>query len=1085
MTKADAPAFYITGGTLPADASSYVERQADKDLLAALLAGEYCYVLNTRQMGKSSLMIRTAAKLRDVGLTIAILDLTAIGQNLSPEQWYDGLIISLAEQLDLEKPLETFWQENRQLGPLQRFLGAIQKVILPHHTSRIVIFVDEIDAVRSLPFPADEFFAGVRALYNARTESADAARITFCLLGVATPADLITETRMSPFNVGRRIAITDFTEAEAAPLAALLPGGQSTLRRVLWWTGGNPYMTQRLCEAVAITGEAGQVDHLCESLFLTKAAQESDDNLAFVRNRLLRSEADLASLLEMYQRVRAGRRVPDDDTSPLCAVLKLSGVVKEDGGFLKVRNRIYDRTFDREWVISHMPDAELRRQRAAYRRGMTRALTLSALVVLIVSALAIAAMRSERKAIRNAAAAKRSSEHEALQREVAEQRLYVANVNLAQRAWESGVLRRMRELLRQCVPAPGQADYRSFEWRYLNRLAAGDSLGSLPDPPRLINDLSMSDSGDRIAACGEDGTVTVWDARSRRVVGSFRAGLEPAEAAKLAPDGRSILIVLKSGRVKRWNILTGKVAADLASISVDPPSVNGAFSRDGSRAAVSYRDRSVRVLDTKTGAEIDRFTTPVTPSRALIFMSDGKRFIAGNGREITVRNIENHSDLMTLRGHTEVLYVLSLSADERLLASGGIDNTARVWDMATGREIFRAEGYADAVTGVSIKDRGRTLIAASGDSTIRVWDVPGHRLKSTLKGSGTVLMLASGNENPVFATTDRFDGVDLWRADSKLEPSTAVRMPDWANAIALSPDGAVLAAAQERGATSLIDVSTRRQIAVLPSSGLLNLSIAFSPDGLLLAVGTGMRRDAGVVHLWDVRRRSLTATLRGHARSVSGIAFAPDGRSLLTASRDQTLRTWRVSDGACIDTKKLASELKCLSLSPDRKYFAAAGPKPDQSSSIIWMWMYPSFAPFRPIETEDIVNAVTFSPDSRIMATGSELGIISLWDVSTGKRLGTMNSHRGLLYTLVFSPDGRTLVSGNSNNIITLWNVATQQEVLSLSGHGRDASGLAFTKDGRTLISSSLDKTIRFWDTDRHRDIRGPATPDIAGRKRP
>src|SRR5262249_17025269 len=161
------------------------------------------------------------------------------------------------------------------------------------------IFVDEIDAVRSLPFPADEFFAGIRALYNARTESPDISRVAFCLLGVATPADLISETRMSPFNVGRRIRITDFTLEQARPLASALPGGEATLGRILWWTGGNPYLTQRLCQALAEhlntrTPEhpsTQTVDSLCNSLFLIKVAQDSDDNLAFVRNRLLRSES--------------------------------------------------------------------------------------------------------------------------------------------------------------------------------------------------------------------------------------------------------------------------------------------------------------------------------------------------------------------------------------------------------------------------------------------------------------------------------------------------------------------------------------------------------------------------------------------------------------------------------------------------------------------------------------------------------------------------------------------------------------------------------------------------------------------------
>jgi len=291
--------FYLTGGTMPADAPSYIERKADTDLLDCLLRGEYCYLLNARQIGKSSLMIRTANRLREEGCTVAVLDLTAVGQGLDSEQWYFGLLDMLGQQLGLEDELEDYWDDHPKLGPFQRWMAAIRHVVLPSAESRVisdekgkgqslahsprpsaddkatgdpnadldlhssldsrhpslVVFIDEIDAVRSLPFSTDEFFAGIRACYNARTEQPELERLTFCLLGTATPADLIADTRMSPFNIGRRIELADFTEEEAAPLATGLGDseteGQQLLKRVLHWTNGHPYLTQRLCRAVA------------------------------------------------------------------------------------------------------------------------------------------------------------------------------------------------------------------------------------------------------------------------------------------------------------------------------------------------------------------------------------------------------------------------------------------------------------------------------------------------------------------------------------------------------------------------------------------------------------------------------------------------------------------------------------------------------------------------------------------------------------------------------------------------------------------------------------------------------------------
>jgi hypothetical protein len=382
--------FFVVGGTLRGDALSYIERAADQTLYGSLQAGEICYVLTARQMGKSSLMVRTAARLRDNGTRVAVLDLTSLGQNLTAEQWYNGLIERAGQQFRLEDEVEDCWHRFPQLGPMRRFMRVISDAILPVQEGRVVIFVDEIDAVRSLPFSTDEFFAGIRECFNRRPSDPEIERLTFCLLGVATPSDLIRDTRTTPFNIGRRIELTDFTEQEAMPLVQGLGtddgAGSAILRRIIYWTGGHPYLTQRLCQAVAQENgvrNVSAVDRLCRELFLSSRARDRDDNLLFVRERMLRSEVDTPGLLTIYEQILDGKSVKDDETNPLISVLRLSGITRVDNGILKVRSRVYKEVFNHDWVISNMPGAEIRRQRVAYKRGLKRALAITLPLLLI------------------------------------------------------------------------------------------------------------------------------------------------------------------------------------------------------------------------------------------------------------------------------------------------------------------------------------------------------------------------------------------------------------------------------------------------------------------------------------------------------------------------------------------------------------------------------------------------------------------------------------------------------------------------------------------------------------------------------
>jgi hypothetical protein len=163
------PRFFIAGGTLAADAASYLRRAADDLLLRTLLEGQYAYVLDSRQKGKSSLVSRTQVKLESAGVKTVKIDLQSIGSNLNADQWYASLVRQFGRQLKLEREAFECWGENYQIGPFGRWLSVIEQVILPKTSDPIVVFIDEVDFVRSLPFSADELFAGIRECFNRRS----------------------------------------------------------------------------------------------------------------------------------------------------------------------------------------------------------------------------------------------------------------------------------------------------------------------------------------------------------------------------------------------------------------------------------------------------------------------------------------------------------------------------------------------------------------------------------------------------------------------------------------------------------------------------------------------------------------------------------------------------------------------------------------------------------------------------------------------------------------------------------------------------------------------------------------------------
>lgn len=362
------------GGALRADAF-YIERPADTELLRALLGGEFCYVLAPRQIGKSSLRARTQARLQTAGVRCAVLDLTTIGTTASEHEWYASLLGEMADQLGLGDP-SNFWNAHALHTPVARFMSYLRYELLAKLPGPVVIFVDEIDLLRRISIQGEDFLAALRAIYNQRADDATCRRLTVCLIGVATPGELIADPHRTPFNIGQAIALDDFSRSEAD---AFLPGllgvtsdaasAGALLDELYRWTEGHPYLMQRLCAALVDSPSTAESAEACVAALIERLfySTQADPNLSYAEIRFADAQAPVSMIqkVSLYRRLLFNETVAADRHSRLHSELRLAGLIKDvarpqqGDTVLQVRNLIMARVFNRDWLRQRSADAQL------------------------------------------------------------------------------------------------------------------------------------------------------------------------------------------------------------------------------------------------------------------------------------------------------------------------------------------------------------------------------------------------------------------------------------------------------------------------------------------------------------------------------------------------------------------------------------------------------------------------------------------------------------------------------------------------------------------------------------------------------
>lgn len=1074
--------FFRPGGTLDPRAESYLRRKADDELLEALLAGDYVFVLDSRQKGKSSLVARAILRLRDEGVRTVKLDLQRIGANVTPEQWYAGLLAGVGDELGLREELLHYWKERRSVGPLARWVGAWIAVVLPAIAEPIVVFVDEVDFVRALPFSTDEFFAGIRDCYNRRAEDPAFNRLSFCLVGVATPAQLIRNPEVTPFNIGRRLELTDFTLAETQPYAAVLDAagldGPALMARVHHWVNGHPYLTQLLCSRLAEAPGADRafVDRLVRETLLTPEARHREPNLADVERRLL--EPDLApsnpdeqraQVLDVYGRVLRGKVVRGDDENPLIATLRLSGACAERNGRIVVRNNLYAAAFDDEWRRSSLPDAERRRQRAAAVRA---ALLTGSIATVILATIGVLAVRNAALAHEKAGLLERAQR---LNKQV-EYQAYVARmVSLSALAEKQSSGTKMARVFNEASAYP----LRGWEWHWWNLLL--NSPARILHPGRCGN-YWLTQSGLLGGFVSEipGGATRLWfegrepslllsssvcrwlprfalepqpaDAWCRKLLGL--AGQLPRDALLSAstPDLSELLFFDPQ---RRAYVLRTKGGAlrDLITVPKRPLNIIGALSADGLLAAVQTTDFSIHCFNAQTGESM--WTQPGRNAMDMEFSPDRTWLaLACADEKALLYRVGQDGQAFQLVGHTAPSKTVQFSSDGSLLLTASLDGTARLWRVSDQKELRVFGGHRDLLSGATFSPDGRQVVTSDASGEVRLWDLspassaqvvvqhPGeaHRI---VEGAGGVCF-ASSNEGALVA----FD-VDTGHVRARLPSGTLDGDPP----LAASPDGRRLATLFADHTLRVIDCATLAERYRWPVGPNPVSAVVYDGEGDRIFVGYN-DGSAALFQPGDPKPVRWSP----HTKRIRSVAFSRDGAHIATGSEDGFIVVWSTKDlreeGRWNSDATAVTSLEFYD--GDREILCA-----DYNGTVTLLSTKTWTSKRLTGHTSRLFRAV-FSPDhSRILSYGYD-GTLRLWNAFTGKPIATM-THDSWVSAAHFSSDGTRIVSASADKTIRIWDGWTGDEYLQLSGHTEAVFDARFSSDGANIISASNDGTVRIW----------------------